>query len=136
MTTEMMPDDIPSLSTRLNFLAMLLLGHRFRFSSEVQLQESIAEVLTTNDIKYEREYQLTRADRLDFLVQGTASLGGIVIETKIDGSLSELTRQVHRYAQHEAVDAILVVTNLSRLRNLPAEFNGKPIRVVYLRSGM
>ena len=62
--------------------------------------------------------------RLDFF------LDGLAIEVKIDGSLSALTRQVHRYAQHSAVTGIIVVTSLPRLKHLPDAINGKPVRFV------
>lgn len=56
---------------------------------------------------------------------------GIILETKIAGSVSEITRQLHRYAQLESVKAIIL---LSRRSNVPHEINGKPIRIITLWS--
>lgn len=99
---------------------------RFRFSSEAQLQESIAEVLTAAGIPFEREVRLSAHDRADFLC------GVVAIEVKIAGSLAALTRQVHRYAALPQVGAILVVTSRHRLAGLPDQLQGKPVLVVSL----
>lgn len=102
-------------------------ARRFRFSSEAELQEGIGRVLWGIDAPLEREWDLGRQyGRPDFVVGWTA------VEIKVGGSLAELTRQVHRYAQHPGINSILVVTTRSRHRNLPDTINGKPCRVCYL----
>ena len=54
------------------------------------------------------------------------------IEVKIDGSLSDLTRQVFGYTQNDLIQGVLVVTQLQRLSRLPDTMNGKPVRVAHL----
>ena len=102
-------------------LSKLLQSFRFSFSSEKELQEGIAQALTSKGVSFEREVVLARGDVIDFLV------GAVGIEVKIGGSLSDLTRQLHRYAQHERVGELLVVTSRARLSNLPSQLNGKPV---------
>lgn len=101
-----------------------LAAHRFSFSTEDELQRGIAQALDSVGIAYRREVVLTRNDRIDFL------LGKLGIEVKIDGSISALTRQVHRYAHLEAIDELVVVVGRIRLTQLPKTINGKTIHTV------
>lgn len=107
-------------------LGTILGARRFRFTCEKDLQDGIAAVLTEAGLDFQRELELSRQDRPDFLLHRVA------IEVKVDGSLSALTRQIARYAEHELVDGILVVTSLARLTNLPDEIRGKRVHVVHL----
>lgn len=95
----------------------------YRFTDESELQEGIAEALTIAGLDFEREVVLSPKDRVDFLLPG-----GLVIEVKIDGSISALTRQVFRYTELDVVSAVVVVASLTRLCQLPDEMNGKPVR--------
>jgi hypothetical protein len=81
--------------------------------------------------KFEREVRITPVDRLDFHLEG-----GIGIEVKIKGGISDLTRQVHRYLQHEHVSALLVVTTKLQHAQLPREMSGKPVVVATLIGSM
>ena len=98
-------------------------AHAYAFADEAELQDGLAAVLAP--LGAARELRCGPADRIDFLLPG-----GIGIEVKIDGSLSALTRQVHRYAQRDEIAALIVVTNRHRLAQLPETMNGKPVRVV------
>ena len=102
-----------------------LRANAYHVGSEQDLQDAVAAVLA--EVGPAREWVHGR-DRPDFFVDGVA------IEVKVDGSLSALTRQCYRYAQIEEVAAILVVTNRHRLAQLPAEMNGRPVRVVMVGS--
>lgn len=107
----------------------LLDGYRFRASAEAYLQCAISGVLEDAGIEFQREASLSPADRPDFMV------GGVAIEVKVNGSTNALIRQLHRYAQHERVESILVVTNRARLTQLPTELGGKPLVVAALLDG-
>ena len=99
---------------------------RYNYSCEAELQTAIASVLSDCSIPFSQEHRLNQKDRLDLKVEGLA------IEVKVGGSLTDLMRQVHRYAQSEEITAVLVVTSRSKHRSLPTEMNGKPVRVLYL----
>lgn len=107
-------------------LGAALRRFRFRFNSERELHKGIAQCLDSLGISYSYEHSISSTDRLDFLV------GTIAIEAKVDGSLADLTRQVHRYAKSDRVQAIVVVSSKARHRQLPREIQGKPVRVVPL----
>lgn len=72
-----------------------------------------------------REFIIGPADRCDFFVDG------IVVEVKVGGSVSEVTRQLHRYAQSSKVTGIILVTSRLRQKRMPDELSGKPLRVVW-----
>lgn len=107
-------------------LYKLLHGYSYNFNSEVELQNGIESILTTNSVPFSREVRLTKKDRIDFLVD---SIG---IEVKIDGTATSLTRQLYRYAQHDLIDSLIVVTNKSKFTNLPNTINNKQIFLLYL----
>ena len=106
----------------------LLGSFRFAAFDEATLQRLIADVLIVAGYKFEREKRLSRKDRLDFLLDD-----GVAVEIKIDGSLTGVMRQLSRYAEHERVLAIvLVTTRATQALRIPSEFSGKPVRVVLL----
>ena len=107
-------------------LGEVLGQHRYSFTCENELQIALASVLTDSSIPFEREKRLTARDRPDFQVGTTA------IEVKVGGSLTEVTRQLHRYAQLQEVESILLVTSKARHRAVPRQMNGKRVEVLYL----
>lgn len=99
----------------------------FRFTSEAELHEGIATALEAASIPFEREHRFGPADRVDFFIAGLA------LEVKIDGSVSAVTRQLHRYAQHPNVRAIVLATTKRRLcAGMPDALAGKPVFVITL----
>lgn len=117
--TQLQPLTLPRLREVLG-------AYRYSFSSELQLQDGIAQVLALRGIPFDREVPLSPKDRPDFMVDG------IAVEVKVDGSTSEVTRQVHRYAQLKAVEAVLLVTSRLCHDNLPSSINRKPVAVLAL----
>jgi hypothetical protein len=109
-------------------LATTIHTHSFSFTDEEELQRGLVEILAEimPPTSTRREVQLTPKDRIDFMVE---SVG---IEVKIKGSLAALTRQLHRYAQLDAIEALVVVTPVARLAQLPESLNGKPVLVCHL----
>ena len=100
------------------------------FDSEatVQITLSTAMLLMLGDRlgNLKREHRLTPKDRLDFL------LDGIGIEVKVKGGLSELTRQLFRYAEHPDVKGILVASTRSQHAALPELIREKPVAFLNL----
>lgn len=107
-----------------------LTHRRIPTTPESVLQERIAGILTSISVPFDREVHLSEKDRIDFLVGG--HLG---IEVKVDGGLSAVTRQVHRYAQHERIESLVLVTTRMLHRGVPSEMNGKRIDVIHLIGG-
>lgn len=103
---------------------------RMPAATEAALQEAIALAFDEAGIAYEREVCLTEKDRIDFVVEG--SLG---LEVKIGGGLSDLTRQLHRYAQSPRLAALVLVTTRMQHLAVVREFNAKRIDVVHLIGG-
>lgn len=101
---------------------------RLDLSFEIATQDGVEAVLREllGAGAVQREYVLGPQDRPDFLVHGC-----IAIEVKIKGARKRLVfRQLTRYAAHERVTALILVTNLAM--GLPAEIGGKPVHVVSL----
>lgn len=101
--------------------------HRFRYRSEDELQEGLAAALTERfGDRVKREVRLDARSRADLMIDQ------VLVEVKVDGSLSDLARQVRRYARHRQVAGIVVVTNRVRHANVPVLLEGKPVRIVVL----
>jgi hypothetical protein len=111
-------------------LREVLGSYRYNHANERDLQDGIAQVLATRGIRFDREVVLGPKDRPDFMVDG------IAVEVKVDGGLSDVTRQLHRYAQHAQVRALLLVTSRAQLGNQPGKMNGKPVTVLVLLGGL
>ncbi len=106
-----------------------LASHRFRYADERELQAGIDQVLRGAGLAVVREASLGAAGTIDFLV------GELGVEIKVRGSRAEVTRQVHRYLQHEALAGLLVVTTRAELARLPPVISGKPVFTHHLTSG-
>jgi hypothetical protein len=98
---------------------------RIDLSDEKAAQRQIAEVLTGRGIAFEREVALSPGDRPDFLLPD-----GLVIEVKLRARKMEIWRQLGRYAAHERVRALLLVSNTAM--GLPEMIEGKPLKLLSL----
>jgi hypothetical protein len=111
--------------TPLEQVRAALSGLSANVSSEAELQLAVGVRLTERGIAFEREVRLDNAgrDRVDFLV------GGIAVELKVTGSNAEIFRQLGRYALHESItDVVLVTTQMKH--SMPETANGKPVHVI------
>lgn len=107
-----------------------LCGYAYRFGSEIQLHEGMVQALTEAGLNFQREFIAGPNDRFDFLVEG-----GIVVEAKIKGSLSQALIQCKRYAERDDVTSVILATT-RHWGNTPDDtltVNGKTIRVIKLK---
>ena len=119
------------IESPLTLLEAHLKRFRFRHGDEKELQAGIESALRRGGWEFEREVRLSATDVVDFLVDETIGL-----EVKIGGTLSDLTRQLHRYALHERIGSLFVVVGQQRLARLPATLNEKPLGVLSLMRGL
>ncbi|HEY5848252.1 MAG TPA: hypothetical protein VIT42_15810, partial [Microlunatus sp.] len=105
----------------LEVLARSLLTYR----DEHDLQAAIADRLAVAGIGHVREAQLGPRERIDLLTDD-----GVGIEIKVAGSWTAVTRQLLRYARHDQVRAlVLVTTQASHHQQVPAELGGISVAV-------
>lgn len=111
------------------YIVGLLRSVRCDLSSEQRAQADIEAVLKARKVPFKREARLADADRPDFVV-----LGDVVVECKLRGKFSKMDiyRQLHRYAQHDQINAIVLATNSPWALD---EVSGKPILVASLSQG-
>lgn len=96
-------------------------------TSEKALQDALEPLIRASfPSGMTREAILGPGDVVDFLVEDVA------VEVKVDGSPMEVTRQLHRYAGHDAVAALVLVTTRAKHRGLPPTLRGKPVAVAWL----
>lgn len=108
-------------------IATKLSHYTYRYSSEKDLQDGIADILSP---EFKREAVLTAMDRPDFFHEAA----GIVIEVKIKGSIGRTLHQLERYAALDVVKGIVLVTTRSAQGLLmPEVLQGKPLAVFCLR---
>lgn len=117
------------MSFPIDHFAMLIRGMRCSARNELALQNAIAERLRFLDLAFDREVVLTSKDRIDFLA------GDLGIEVKVDGGVTEITRQLHRYAQSERIGRLLLVTTRMRHLSCARSLNGKSVEVLHLIGG-
>lgn len=102
----------------------LLAGSRYPLNSEKELQAAIEAHLEFTGTAFTREHILGPGDIVDFMI------GGVAVEVKIKGQRRAIFRQCERYAAHESVLGILLVTNVAM--GFPPEVLGKPTAVLNL----
>ncbi|WBO23956.1 hypothetical protein [Sphingomonas abietis] len=101
-------------------IAAVLRRTRMPSGSEASLQIAIGEALGHAGIDHEREKRLGPADRIDFLCAG-----GVGIEAKVKYPKRAIYRQLERYAAHDEVTALIIVT--ATAIGMPAQLNCKPV---------
>lgn len=118
-------------SDRINQLSRLLLSVRFRFCSELDLQDGVEQLLQQHKLAYVREKSLSAQDRPDFVVDGN-----LAIEIKIQGTLAQALRQIHRYSQHREITSILLVGSPSWILRVPTLIGGKPVTAIRITESL
>lgn len=116
------------LTTGPNVLGVLRGIRAPLITRETSLHELVADALAGAGVAFEREVRLGPRERIDFLAEG-----GVGIECKKGKPNGpSLLRQITRYAAHERVVSIVVVTAWERHVRVPGEILGKPATVVGL----
>jgi hypothetical protein len=119
-----------ALDFRVRTVANRLSGFRWMFGSEDALQAAIADVLTEAGEVVSRENILDRRNRADLMLADA-----LLVEVKVDGSLSEALRQCDRYSKLPAVKAIVLASTCSWARRALVSrprMGGKPFALVFL----
>lgn len=114
-------------------VATIVASRRLPFGDEIACQDVIASLLTTAAIAFEREYRLGPRNRIDFYLPASK----VGIEVKVQGSPSDVLRQLERYALSDAIAALMLVTGRRTLSQLPTALHGKPlVSVATWRGGL
>lgn len=109
----------------LGAITAVLSTSRYFYTNEVDLHRHIDKTLTRVGIPFEGEVRLSPRDRIDYMV------GPLGVEVKVAGKTEPLRRQLARYAEHDQVEALLVVTTQRRHRiELPTHIGGKTLSVL------
>ncbi len=115
-------------------IAQMFRENQLPLETEARLQAAIEDVfkdhLPALGLAYLRELRLDARNRVDFFIHLPNTTHGIALEVKIQGRAIQIYRQLERYAQFEAVDEIVLVTNKSM--TLPQCCMGKPVHLVKL----
>ena len=126
---ESMTDE--AFKTALREIAELLSGYAYTFDCEASLQAGVAAVLEAGGVKNDREERLGAGDRIDFWCWQE----DIGVECKIDGPSMAVTRQLLRYANHDKVRGLILVTSRMRHKEVPTTLNGIPVELVCIAEG-
>lgn len=106
----------------------LIASYRFSINSEEDVQAGIEQLLGREGVSFEREVALAARDRIDFLCAG-----GCGVEVKTQGARMSVLRQLARYAEHDRITSLLLVTTKPHHgHQAPENLGGKPLRVLVL----
>ena len=127
-----MTADITTAQAFMGQLEGLLQRYAFRFGSEVIVHQAMAGIFIQAGYSFSQEYRFDDKNRADFYFPAEQ----VVIEVKVDGSLSEALRQCARYSAIEQVSGVLLVAatpwGVETLGELPA-LHGKHFSMVQLQ---
>lgn len=122
--------------------------YRMTFGNELELQNQIAEILTSAGIEFVREYILCKEDRPDFFIADCrlpiVDLGkqdrlkaelqtagsGFAIEVKVGGSINAHLRQMQRYNRHPTVQGTILICTKPFGRMMPETLADKPVAAI------
>lgn len=112
----------------INKILLLISQCRLNAVVEKEAQSDLERGLINSNFKFEREYRLSERDIVDFVVHTDTGL--IAIELKIKAQRMSIYRQLCRYAKHDEVAAVVLLTGTAM--NLPALIENKPAAVISL----
>ena len=113
-------------------LMRVLSASRIGYRSELLMQSDVAKVLAASGVEYANEVVLSARDRIDFVC-----LGNVGLECKVSGSFSSVASQLIRYAEHSAIESLILVTSRASHRKFASQTHllGKPFYVVFVAFG-
>jgi hypothetical protein len=120
-----------SLYSEMMKLADLLQRQRFNMVQEKLTQLEVERFLHQHAIQFDREHRLSANDIPDFLIY--TKFGEIVLEVKLHFPRRAIYRQLERYAAHDSVHGLILLTGTSM--GLPQTIKGKPTLLVSLGAG-
>lgn len=88
------------------------------------MQAHIADRFAAHGLSCLREYRLSPRDRVDFFDEAK----GCAIEVKLKANRRSILRQLTRYAEHDAVKTIVLVSGTAMA--LPPAIDGVPLYFV------
>jgi hypothetical protein len=110
----------------MRWLTATLAGYRIDLSTEAAAHRDIAFALLRSGTDFQHEHVLSPRDRVDFFVDG------IAIEVKTQGARRNVLRQLERYAEHDQVTGLILVTAKGWVQGGFTAIGGKPFAVVSL----
>lgn len=120
-----------SLHASLSQLAHFCAGLRLDLAQEKRSQVELEQALVQEGLRFERERPLCSRDIPDFIVHLNGYV--IVLELKTRAQRTAIYKQLERYAAHDEVHALLLLTGTAM--GLPEVIQGKPADVVSLGGG-
>lgn len=119
---------------KLSDLPSILASYDFNFTCEAELQQAISEIFDLEGIPFMREVELSKEDRIDFLIPdglGDLYRSGAGVEIKTRFGNNDVLRQLHRYAGHDRISELFLVTTKT-LHAVPDEISGKRVTTIQL----
>lgn len=90
------------------------------------MQHALAKTLTDAGVNYVREWDAKPYGRVDFYCDG------IAIELKIKGAKAAIRRQLRRYAEHQKITSVILLTTRRQLMGPAQIVNGKLQLCIYV----
>lgn len=112
-------------AVNLGEIMQILCSGSYRLGTERILQDDVEKHLLATKVPHKREYILGPGERVDFLIYGFCA-----VELKMRANKRSIIRQLERYALHDVVKAIVLVSNTPLA--LPPLILGKPTRFISL----
>lgn len=104
---------------------------RFSALQEKQTQNEVESFLGSSGYTFDREKRLSNRDIPDFFIK--TMHGNIVLEVKTRCPKKAIFRQLERYAKHDDVHGLILLSGTSM--GLPSDITGKPCAIVSLGEG-
>lgn len=118
----------PEVSLVVNQVYRAVRNRVYSGTDEKQVQAAIGQALQAAKLPFEAEYRLSPQDIPDFLVDGS-----VVIEVKMKASRALILRQLSRYARHEQVRALMLVSpRFTTIGGMPDQVLQVPLYVAPL----